>query len=79
MPKEIQKSGQTFGELNKSDLGGPLLVGDSSHVQITTMKFDGTNYLICSKSVLIYIQGKDKEVGVGVGMGRAMVGLGPSL
>lgn len=28
---------------------------------ITTIKFDGTNYLTWSKSVLIHIEGRDKE------------------
>lgn len=32
MLEEIQKSDQTNGKLNKSDLGGSLVTGDSSHV-----------------------------------------------
>lgn len=30
-------------------------------MQVVTVKFDGSNYLTWSKSVLIFVQGKDKE------------------
>lgn len=49
-------SDQHHGESNKMQF-----FYDSSHLPITTIKFDGSNYLTWSKSVLIYVQGKDKE------------------
>lgn len=46
---------------SKNDGGSIPLMVDSSHTQITTVKFDSNNYLTWSKSIFIFIQGKDKE------------------
>lgn len=59
MAEVSQHSDTTLGDSSKTD-------GESFHItrdfiQITTVKFDGGNYLTWSKSVLIFIQGKDKE------------------
>lgn len=61
MSKVSQDSGPTTGESSKNDFSTIQASRDSSQAQITTVKFDGSNYLVWSKSVLIYIQGKDKE------------------
>lgn len=61
MLEENQKFGQTPGESSKSDMGSTPINLVPSHVLITTMKFDGSNYLTWSKSIPIYVQGKDKE------------------
>lgn len=53
--------GQRVGDLSKSEVSHIQIIGDISQPQITTVKFDGNNYFTWSKSVLIYIQGKDKE------------------
>lgn len=50
-----------MGESNNKELSTIQIVGDISQPQITTVKFDGNNYHMWFKSVLIYIQGKDKE------------------
>lgn len=47
-------SGITYG-----DVGNVL--GDSSQLQITTVKFDGSNYLTWFISTLVYIKGENKE------------------
>lgn len=51
-----------MGESSKSDMDNTPIDEDPSQFQITTMKFNGYNYLMWSKLVvIIYIQGKDKE------------------
>lgn len=37
------------------------VVTESPNTLITTVKFNGSNYLTWSKSVLIHVQGRDKE------------------
>jgi len=38
-----------------------VVVTEFPNTPITTVKFDGTNYLTWSKSIIIHVQGKDKE------------------
>lgn len=52
---------QPSHESSVSNGGTPEISSDLSQLQITTMKFDGSNYLTQSKSALIYIKGKDNE------------------
>lgn len=40
---------------------GTHLNDDFSNLQPTTVKFDGTNYLTWSRSIIIHIQDRDKE------------------
>lgn len=54
-------SGQTSGESSKGDKGSIRFTSDPSQIQITNVKFNVSHYLTWSKSVLIYVQGKDKE------------------
>lgn len=46
---------------NRSDMDNIQITRDSSQPQIAIVKFHGDNYLTWSKSVLIYIQGKDNK------------------
>lgn len=61
MLEESLKSAPTMGEPSKKDVLSFQITGDSILPQITTVKFDGSNYLTWSKSILIYVQGKDNE------------------
>lgn len=55
------RSDQTLNESSRVDGGNILFNGNSSHLQINTVKFVGSNYLAWFKSILIYIQDKYKE------------------
>lgn len=50
-----------MGESSKSDMGITSITKDPFQLQITIVKFNGNNYFMWSKSVLIYIQGKGKD------------------
>lgn len=56
-----KKQAKPPGSTSKDDGGSFQINGDLTQPQITTVKFDGKNYLSWSKSVLIYLQGKDME------------------
>lgn len=59
--EDSRTSDQTVGDSTNEEMSTIHIVGDTSHPQITFVKFDGHNYLTWSKLVLIYIQGKDNE------------------
>lgn len=55
---DINETSNPSGTVNTSMGSNPINV---TNAQITTIKFDGTNYLAQSQSALLYIIGKDKE------------------
>lgn len=57
MSEESQTS--SLSEIDMGSLRG--VVHESPNMLITTIKFNGTNYLTWSKSIIIHIQGRDKE------------------
>lgn len=61
LEEESRTSDQTVGDSTNKEMSIIQIVRDTSQPQIISVKFDGSNYLTWSKSVLIYIQGKDKE------------------
>lgn len=61
MSENNQKSKKTPSISNEGAVSYPHIVGDSSQVHMTTVKLGGSNYLTWSKSVLIFVQGKEKE------------------
>lgn len=58
MCEEVNQPSHEYGVSNR---GTPKITLDLSQLQITTIKFEESNYLTWSKSTLIYIKGKDKE------------------
>lgn len=55
---EVSETSFPSGSADASFTSNPQ---DVPNVLITTIKFDGTNYLAWSQSTLLYINGKDKE------------------
>lgn len=54
---ELSEISSPFESIDVSGNNNP----DIPNAKITTVKFDGTNYLAWSQSTLLYISGKDKE------------------
>lgn len=62
MVEDHQKSNPPpIGETNTKEVETFPVAEELTTQQITTVKFDGNNYLTWSTSVLIYIEGKGKE------------------
>lgn len=61
LEEESRTSDHTVGDSTNKGMDTIQIVGYTSQPQIRSVKFDGSNYLMWSKFVLIYIQGKDKE------------------
>lgn len=55
---EVSQTSNMYGVTNGN---GGNASSDLSQLHITTMKFDGRNYLSWSKWALIYIEGRDKN------------------
>lgn len=54
-------SSSTVGESSTSNGSSVLIPEDTSHIQISTIKFDGNNYITWSKLIHIFVQGRGKE------------------
>lgn len=61
MAEDLPKSSSLVSETSSKEVASFPVVGDLTQ-QITTIKFDGSNYLTWLKSVLTYIEGKDKKI-----------------
>jgi len=55
------KVNQTYTSSGSTKIAVNINPSESSNAQITTVKFDGTNYLAWSQPALLYISSKDEE------------------